>query len=572
MRDFAELFGQLDQTTRTTEKTAALAAYFDTASPSDAAWAVYFLSGRKLRRLVPTKLLRSLAHELAEIEPWLFEECYEAVGDLAETVSLIVPRATQPLFDRELSPWIERRLLPLQNASNEHQRRLITEAWNELQQTERLVFNKLLTGAFRVGVSQKMVIRGLSASSGIEEDALSHRLMGTWDPTADFYRKLLDPNLSDTEDSRPYPFFLASPLETPPVELGAPAAWQAEWKWDGIRAQLVKRNDRVFLWSRGEELVTDRFPEISAAASLLPNGLVLDGEILAAKDGQILSFQKLQRRLGLKRVSDRILSTLPVIFYAYDLLEFNNFDQRHEPLKTRQQLLRNTVSKFNEKFSESDISSQPRQLLLFDEPERVIEETSVPPTHSPISTPDPIVFQSWERLAEFRQACREHRAEGVMLKHVESPYRVGRTRGDWWKWKIEPFTIDAVLVSAQRGHGRRASLYTDYSFAVWDDSELVPFAKAYSGLTDAEIRKVDSFVRRNTTGRFGPVRAVKHELVFELAFENIQISSRHKSGVAVRFPRINRWRNDKAIADADTLDTIRCLARGLSDEPGEPHA
>jgi len=530
MKAFTELFTALDETNKTSGKLDALRRYFDSAPPADAAWAVYFLSGRRLKRLLPVRRLADWACELSDTPEWLFAECYQTVGDLAETVALLLP-APRRSTGKPLAAWVEQQLLPLRDLDEQAQRERLIASWDELDGPQRFVWNKLLTGGFRVGVSQRLVTRALAESAVLEPAVIAHRLMGTWSPTAEFFEQLRSPAADDFESSRPYPFFLAHQLDEEPSEkLGARADWLAEWKWDGIRAQLIRRGGETYVWSRGEELMTDRFPELRIDATRLPDGTVLDGEILAWKDG-VLPFSLLQRRIGRKTLGPKILKDAPVVFMAFDLLEHSGYDIREQPLERRRELL------------ERVLAEQP--------------EASAIRSAAALDAPD------WAALAQTRQASREHGVEGLMLKRLGASYGVGRQRGPWWKWKIEPYTIDCVLLYAQRGHGRRAGLYTDYTFGVWRDGELTPFAKAYSGLTDQEIRQVDRFIRQNTLERFGPVRAVKPELVFELAFENIQRSTRHKSGVAVRFPRMNRWRRDKKPEDADTLDAIWAM---LGDE------
>jgi DNA ligase 1 len=526
MKRFAALYTALDETTRTSVKVAALADYFRNAPPEDAIWAVRFLSGRRPKRVVTTTRLRLWAAEAAGVSDWLFDECYGAVGDLAETIALILPEATGG-SDLPFHKWVEERLLPLRGMEEEVQRREMLATWQELGERERFVWNKLITGSFRVGVSQRLVVRGLAEASGVEEGAIAHRLMGHWEPTPAFYWRLLSTDTTDAEISRPYPFFLAYPLEEDPATLGDPERWLAEWKWDGIRAQLVRRKGQTFLWSRGEELVTDRYPELDEASALLPDGTVIDGEIMPWREGRPLPFGELQRRIGRKTVGRKLLAEVPVVLLCYDLLEIGGDDIRERPLAERRETLARVIEA---------AGSSGRFLLS-----------------------GTVGFGGWEELAERKAESRDRRVEGLMLKDLESPYRVGRRRGEWWKWKIDPFTADAVLLYAQRGSGRRASLYTDYTFGVWDGDELVPFAKAYSGLTDAEIRRVDRWIRRNTVEKYGPVRAVTPELVFELAFEGIRRSTRHKSGVAVRFPRMHRWREDKPAAEADTIETVRAL-------------
>ncbi|HEX2076445.1 MAG TPA: ATP-dependent DNA ligase [Longimicrobium sp.] len=522
MKSFAALYAELDETTKTGEKVDALAAYFARTPPEDAAWAVHFLSGRRPKRLVGARKLAAWAMEAADVPEWLFGECYESVGDLAETISLLLPDSGTS-SDLSLRHWVEDRLLPLRGEDEGTQRAEVQRAWAELDGPQAYVWNKLITGSFRVGVSQSLVVRALSRVSGVDEATIAHRLMGAWDPTPAFYQRLLSPDTSDADLSRPYPFFLAYALEGELEALGDAREWQAEWKWDGIRAQVIRRRGATFLWSRGEELITERFPELAQAAALLPDGTVLDGEIMPWRDGP-LPFAQLQRRIGRKVLGPRILAEVPVALLAYDLLEVDGADVREQPFAWRRARLEELVR---------STPSAGRILLS-------------PAVHA----------DSWDGVLQAHREARGRGAEGLMLKRMDSPYGVGRRKGAWWKWKVEPFTIDAVLIYAQRGHGRRASLYTDYTFGVWKDGELVPFAKAYSGLTDEEIRRVDGFVRRNTLQRFGPVRTVKPELVFELAFEGIQRSPRHKSGVAVRFPRMLRWRTDKKPEDADSLETI----------------
>lgn len=530
MKDFAELYVAIDETTRTNEKVEALARYFARASPSDAAWAVYFLIGRKPKQAVPSKKLRAWAAEAAGVPDWLFDESYDAVGDVAETVALLLP-TPETSSDLPLNLWVER-LLTLRESDETAQKAAMLGAWGSMDRTQRFVWNKLISGGFRVGVSQQLVTRALAKVSGVEAAIVAHRLMGDWEPTPAFYDRLRSIDARDADHSRPYPFCLAHALEGPPEALGANEDWQAEWKWDGIRSQLIRRQGDTFLWSRGEELVTDRYPELATLGAFLPEGTVLDGEILPYREGVPLPFAQLQRRIGRKTLGKTILAEVPVVLIAYDLIEQAGRDLRADPLRSRRAVLVELVR-------------------AVDLPDRLILSPAV-------------AADSWEALAAARQESRDRQAEGLMLKRLDSVYHVGRKRGDWWKWKVSPYTVDAVLTAAQRGSGKRASLYTDYTFSVWDDSgKLVSFAKAYSGLTDQEIAKVDAFIRRHMVEKFGPVRTVKPELVFELAFEGIQRSTRHKSGIAVRFPRILRWRDDKKAEDADTLAIIRAMLPGV---------
>ena len=525
MKAFAELYAAIDETTKTNEKVAALTRYLRSAAPEDAAWAVNFLIGRRPKRLLESRKLAQWAIEEAGIPDWLFSECYQAVGDFAETMALLLPPSAAS-SDLPLHYWVEERLLPLRDADDDTRRQSLVSAWREMDERQRFAWNKLITGEFRVGVSQNLVVRALAEAGGVASEVIAHRLMGDWQPTADFMQQLLAPDTADADVSRPYPFFLAYPLEGEVEELGDRAEWQVEWKWDGIRAQLIRREWRTFLWSRGEELITERFPEIEALGALLPEGTVIDGEVLPWKDGAPLPFTQMQRRIGRKILGQRILSEVPVVLIGYDLLELHAEDVRERPLEWRRAQLE-----------------------------------SIAPAGSALVLSPVVKAESWDALKQLRQESRARKVEGFMLKRHGSPYRVGRRRGDWWKWKIQPYSVDAVLIYAQPGSGRRASLFTDYTFGIWENGKLVPFAKAYSGLSDEEIRQVDAFVRRNTIEKFGPVHAVKQELVFELAFEAIQRSTRHRSGIAVRFPRIARWRHDKKAEEADSIETIRALLK-----------
>ncbi|MBU1357486.1 MAG: ATP-dependent DNA ligase [Gammaproteobacteria bacterium] len=553
MKAFAQLYRELDASTSSLAKQAALQRYLRAASAGDAAWAVYFLAGGKPRQLVPSKLLRLLAQEAAGLPEWLFEESYQAVGDLAETIALLLP-APGESQDMGLAVWIEEHLLPLRNKPPEALSDALRAQWQRVAVDERLVYFKLLTGGFRVGVSRLQVTQALAAVGELDPKRVAQRLMGYTHiasrPTAAAYESLIAPESPDERDrqtsGQPYPFFLAHPLNIPvegfPAALGPPATWQVEWKWDGIRAQLVRRNGRVWLWSRGEELVTDRFPELAAMGEALPDGTVLDGEIVVWRspageddaEARVQPFAELQRRIGRKTLGPKLLRDIPVVLLAYDLLEWQGRDLRAMPQEQRRALL-------------DDLLAHTRHPSL---------------VASPLLQGD-----SWDALALQREAARSMGVEGMMLKQRGAQYGVGRTKdvGTWWKWKIDPLSIDAVLIYAQRGHGRRASLYSDYTFAVWDqppevtERRLVPFAKAYSGLTDAEMARVDAVIRKTTIESFGPVRSVRPTLVFELGFEGIARSTRHKSGIAVRFPRMLRWREDKPVEEADTLQTLAAL-------------
>ncbi len=542
MKRFARLFNELDTSTSTRSKVDALKRYFATAAPADAAWAVYFLAGGKPRQAINSRVLREFAIRASGLPDWLFEESYQAVGDLAETIALLLPPPVRA-SDGTLAFWIEERLLPLRGGAPADVLAALRDYVEELETPERFLLIKLIGGGFRVGVSKLLVTRALAEHSGIDAKQVAQRMIGYTDvtlaPTPERYSSLIDAGEHVIADGHPYPFFLAHALTLPAErfaeELGTPADWLIEWKYDGIRAQLVRRTGKAWLWSRGEELITDRFPEVVERARSVPDGTVLDGELLVWRDDRPQPFALLQKRVTRKSVTAQVLREAPAVFMAYDLLEAGGEDLRRHPQRERRAALERLGAA-------NDLLISPR-----------------------------VAGESWEQLALVREQSRNRGVEGLMIKHLDANYRVGRTKeasANWWKWKIDPYAVDAVLVYAQRGHGRRASLYSDYTFAVWAseagtaERALVPFTKAYSGLTDQEIRKVDAAIRRTTIEKFGPVRSVTPTMVFEIGFEGIQRSPRHKSGIAVRFPRMLRWRQEKPVDEADTLATLHSLLVG----------
>lgn len=524
MKDFVALFNRLDQSNKTSDKLQALKTYFLTATDQDKLWTLALFTHRRPKRQVNTRLLREWCCTYAQIPDWLFEESYQTVGDLAETISLLLPLPTKSSI-YSLSEWIVW-LMNLEGLEEEEKKEQILSAWTSLEKEERFIFTKLITGGFRVGVSQQLVIQALADVLGMEKTDLTHRLMGDWNPLKNNFQDLLLTSNQSDDLSRPYPFYLAHPVEASLMESENPEDWQVEWKWDGIRGQLIKRKGEIFIWSRGEELVTDKFPELVEAATFLPDNLVLDGEILCFEGTLPLPFAMLQTRIGRKTLTKKILQQAPVSFFAYDLLELEGKDFRSQALTVRRAHL--------------------EELLL----EIPTDRLHLSPT---------VEAESWAALEKIRKSSRKQMAEGFMLKRKNSAYEVGRKRGNWWKWKIEPLTIDGVLIYAQKGHGRRADLFTDFTLAVWEGEKLIPFTKAYSGLTDAELKEADQYIKKNTVEKFGPVRTVKPGLVFEIAFEGIQESPRHKSGIALRFPRINRWRKDKSKEEANTLSDLKDL-------------
>ena len=537
MKRFAALYRDLDRSTATLDKRAALIGYFREAPPRDAAWALWLLSGGKISggkagKIAGTRELRQWIAEESGNPDWLVDDSYDQVGDLAETLALLLDDDDDPDRQAEalpLSDWIETRLLPLAGAPVEQRRASIVDAWRRLRFDERLLFNKLLTGALRVGVSQGLVQQALAEMSGIDIARIAQRMLGAWTPTPSFLADLLNPDALESDRQQPYPFFLASPLEAGVDTLGGIEDWALEWKWDGIRLQSIRRDGEIALWSRGEERLDGRFPEIEAAIAALPRDCVIDGELLAWRDGDApMPFTALQTRIQRRKPGPKTLADTPARMLAYDLLELQGEDLRLRPLVERRAALEALLSERND------------------------DRIRLSPT---------LAAGDWASAARLRLEARTRGVEGLMLKRLSSPYQSGRRRGDWWKWKVDPLTIDAVMIYAQSGHGRRSTLYTDYTFAVWDGDALVPVAKAYSGLDDKEILALDKWIRANTLERFGPVRSVRAHQVFELGFEGVNRSSRHKSGIAVRFPRILRWRHDKPAAEADRLETLQALAQ-----------
>lgn len=533
MKAFAQLVQQVGSSTKTNDKLRALLQYFNTAEDADKVWTIAIFSGRRPKRFVNTRMLTNCCIELTQTPAWLFEECYHTVGDLAEAIALLATQQNTTAIQNTLPSLSEliASFIALQKADEETRKEFILHHWQQMDFDACFVFNKLITGGFRIGVSQQTMVNALQKATGIDASVLAHRISGNWDPASTTFTELVLNGDTTADSSKPYPFYLAYPLAEEPESLGPITDWQAEWKWDGIRGQVIVR-DALYIWSRGEELLTDHLPELHGWEKQLPAGTVLDGEIVALLPNahsipeHIGPFAQLQTRINRKLVSKKLLQQSPVGFIAYDVLEWNGEDMRQQPLSERRLLL------------EQLLQAQPLPGLLI----------------SPI-----VPAANWEELTNQRRYSRDQKAEGLMLKRCNSVYQTGRKVGDWWKWKIDPLTIDAVLIYAQKGHGRRSNLYTDYTFAVRDGDKLVSFTKAYSGLTDKEFTEVDAFVKKHAIEKFGPVRTVKPELVFEIAFEGIAASNRHKSGVALRFPRINRWRKDKPASEINTLDDLKQL-------------
>jgi DNA ligase-1 len=525
MSDWVTLFEAIEASNKTSDKVKALLAFFELANEEDKLWLIAIFTGRKPKKPITATEMREWAAEAAGVEQWLFEECYSVVGDVSETIALLLQTKSSDQPIHFTLSQLMHELIRIGKLPTDEKKDVLQNLWLKLDKGSCFLFNKMMTGGFRIGVSQQLLVQALATHLKVTGPQIAHRIMGNWSPlTHQFQELLLNPN-PNADASKPYPFYLAYPLEINPEELGDVAQWQIEYKWDGIRCQLIKRNNQVYLWSRGEELISDNFPDLIAAAMALPTGTVLDGELMAWEHNAALPFALLQKRITRKKPSKKIIAECPCAILIYDLLEYNGVDFRTQELYVRRSVLAELIG------------------------------TELPLLHlSPT-----LHLKDWEAVTKARLESRNLRAEGLMLKSVQSPYQSGRKRGDWWKWKVDPYQIDAVLVYAQKGHGRRANLYTDYTFAVWHQQKLVTFTKAYSGLTDKELEMVDQFVKKNTLEKFGPVRTVKPELVFEIGFEGIQESARHKSGVALRFPRILKWRTDKKAEDANTLDELKRL-------------
>ena len=547
MKQFATLVNILGTSTKTNDKLQALQNYFDVAADKDKVWVIAIFSGRRPKRIINSTILQSWCMEIVDITPWLFDECYHTVGDLGETIALLLPEpVNQSSFTAEytLAYYLET-FIELEKKDEAIKKKFVTDSWEQMDRNEKFVFNKLITGGFRIGVSQKMMVNALAKTTKISSSIIAHRISGNWDATTTVFNNLLSEDSANTDFSKPYPFYLAYAVEEDLKSLAEEEQWQAEWKWDGIRGQIIKRNEEFFVWSRGEELMTEKFPEYDAFKNELPDGTVIDGEIISlaapAENGifKPLPFAALQTRIGRKNITKKQLTEAPVGFIAYDLLEYKGEDIRYKSMVERRVLLQEVIAL----------------------------------THHPAIHISPVIdFKTWDELREIRTGSRDMGSEGIMLKRKDSPYQVGRKRGDWWKWKIDPLTIDAVMIYAQKGHGRRSNLYTDYTFAVRDGDKLVSFTKAYSGLTDKEFAQVDAFVKRNSIEKFGPVRTVKPELVFEIAFEGIAASNRHKSGVALRFPRMSKWRQDKKPDEINTLEDLKELLKVYNQQYGAENA
>lgn len=534
MRRFIQLIEEMADTTKTNTKVDRLVKYFSEVDKGSSIWAIFFLFGKRIQRGVSYKLLTDILLEIVDLPVWLVLESFDAVGDRSEAISLLLEvREEESTITHTLQYWVEKRFIPLQKMSEEKQKEVIKKWWSESNQKEIFVINKLTSGGFygRIGVSKGIVVKALEKFSGVPANTIQYRLMGKWDPSVEFYDSLISTDTTDADLSQPYPFFLASPLQEPLNSLGNVNEWSFEHKWDGIRSETIIRQNKIFIWSRGEDIVTDSFPEVVMELKKLPDGIVIDGELLAYHNGEPLAFSVLQRRIGRigKNISKKILSEAPVKLMAYDLLEFEHKDIRDKTLQERRKLLKKLI-----------VESNTGILYSKD-----------------------LKAKDWEEVAQLREEARKAQAEGLVIKRKSSQYQSGRKRGDWWKYKVDPLSLDVVMVYAQAGSGKRANFFTDYTFAVWnsDKTELIPIGKSYRGLTDEEIKRLDGWIRKNTKEKFGPVRTVVPEQIFEFGFDNVLENKRVKAGISVRFPRIIKWRTDKKLEDINTIDDAKELLK-----------
>lgn len=542
MKDFASLIAQIDQTNSTNDKVQLMVDYFKSHDSATNAWAIFILMGKQKKRILTSARLRKVINQISDVPTWLMEECYSAVGDTAEMIALISESLLAKNKDENdinheftLVEWMEKKLPPLAKLPEPELAQQLENWWRSFSQQQIFVLNKVLTGAMRIGVSELLVFKALSIALEVDRSLLATRLMGEFEPTAETFESLsIEPTGNESDPARgliPLPFCLASPIVNPSESLEDAKDWLVEWKWDGIRAQIHKQGDQVEIWSRGEDRITKSFPDIVNALVETDFTGVLDGEIVAGDWALPSPFQQLQVRLNKKNPTAKFISENKISFIAYDLLVDKTQDIRTSTLLERRKSLKDVM-------------------------------TSLPSSFFGLSKH--IEGDDWTELAQERDAARLKGAEGFMLKKLSSQYVGGRKRGIWFKWKLEPLTIDTILTAAQPGTGKRASLYTDYTFSIWKDEVLVPIAKAYSGLDDKEIRSLDSWIRRNTLERFGPVRTLKPEKVFEIGFEGVAESRRHKSGYALRFPRILRERADKDAANANKVEDVAEILKFVS--------
>ena len=533
LNKFSKLFEDLDSNNSSNKKVNFLTKYFKLNNNLNNILTIYLLIGKKNKRFISGKSLREYYANIYKIPKWLIDECYSKVGDSAEVIALLLQ---DKILEKNIKDDISlneliNEILPKLKKLDENKKKLyIKSLWEKISKDNQLIFNKILSGTFRIGVSKGLVVKAISNMTGVDESIILHRLMGELEPIEETYMFLINQKLEQKElDYKPYPFQLANTFDERIKETISVDKYQFEPKWDGIRSQIIKRSNNISIWTRGEELVNKTFPELIKIISHFKNDFVLDGEILIWDENKNRpkNFSLLQKRLGRKSPSLKIQKDLPVVFMAYDILEINGKDIRSKILSERRNILEKSFSN------------------LISEDKSIIGKIKITKLHQ---------ISNWIDLEEVKNSARKSNTEGLVIKDKQSEYVPGRKKGNWWKYKIDPMQLDGILIYARPGSGKRADLYTDYSFGIWEDNKLVKFANAYSGLNNEEIRELDKWIRRNTLEKFGPVRSVKPELVFEISFDNIQISKRHKSGIALRFPRITKWRRDKNIMEADNLE------------------
>ena len=532
MRAFADLLDRLSLTASRNTKLTLVRDFLASTPDPDRGWALAALTGElRFDAAKPTFIRKAVE---ARMDPLLFRWSYDFVGDLAETVSLVWP--ARPGANRE--PALEEVIEALRGANRNEVQRLIETWLDALEPTGRWALLKLMTGGLRVGVSSRLAKQALADLGGVEIGAIEEVWHAQEPPYPAIFAWLQGHGEapSTTSPGRFRPVMLAQALDEA-VDFAKldPADYACEWKWDGIRVQAVSEQGVTRLYTRTGDDISKTFPDVVRALTF--EGAI-DGELVVMSQGKVASFSDLQQRLNRKTVDAKLMASYPAGIRAYDLLADGAEDTRHLPFSERRQRL-----------------------------EAFIATLASP--HIDLSPLQP--FDSWAQLADLRAdppPGEAQVAEGVMLKRWDSAYLAGRPKGPWFKWKRDPFLIDAVLIYAQRGHGKRSSFYSDFTFAVWTPDEtgqlvLTPVGKAYFGFTDDELKQIDKFVRDNTTERFGPVRSVRAEpdfgMVFEVAFEGLQASPRHKSGLAMRFPRIHRIRWDKPPRDADHLTTLQAM-------------
>lgn len=524
MKRFAELCAILESTANAREKMAALTVYFQDAPPPDAIWAIRLLLGWKPSRIATSQTLRRWARECVQFPDWLFEESCAAVGNLLETLALLIPLPDTP-GDVPLHVRMQRDLLPLRDLTENEQRAAVSAAWTQMDAQQRFVWNTLLTGGFRPHVSEKTLIRALSAWRGLPTTVLACRLKQEWEPTVAGYRALFSHDIAALDSSQLYPF--QRWYEEPPARgaSGAIGDWRIDWHRNGMRAQLIKRGSSVFLWSDDHVIVNDTFPEICEAMAAMTDGTVLDGVITAWSADGPLHRAELERRMKRKRLTKKFKHEVPVRYWVYDLLEIQGEDVRTQPFR-----------------------------------QRIHQAAGIIPTEvgSVIHLAEPLEAASWHRLHALRNDARRHGADGVLLRRWTASACPSTRKADQWRvWKADPLTAPVVLVYVQALNAASGQRSVEGTFAAWDGGDLVPVAKTSAGFSDEDVNAIEEFAKQHTVERFGPVRSLKAELVFTLAFDSVSLSTRRKSGLVLHHPRVAGRLLDASIHDAERIAILR---------------